>query len=182
MIELKLIDPHWINQEPDDTSDQCAHGRIKFVVDNLVISDADQTWTVSAAALFLLRTVFHNHSETNSVAENNYLIPCCGFTVIKDDDYSDFGLLILGCVGGINPQIIHNESMVTIVYKNQSRTVELSAWADAIVGFADEVIAYYNSCSPKVDPTDNHDLESWKLFWTEFRENKDRASEIAKSS
>jgi len=71
MIKLELIDPHWINGHKDDPEDQCSHGNIRFVIDDLVIVEPKGEWTVSAAALFLLRTVTRDHSAGKSVSPQN---------------------------------------------------------------------------------------------------------------
>ncbi|EKV03909.1 hypothetical protein Lepto7375DRAFT_6229 [Leptolyngbya sp. PCC 7375] len=58
MISLQLLHPHWIKNNGDDPSDHCAHGSIELVIDETqFISESDGEWTVSAAALFLRKTV-----------------------------------------------------------------------------------------------------------------------------
>lgn len=180
MIELKLINPQWIKGKKDDPEDQCAHGYIKFEIDELVISNADEEWTVSAAALFLLRTVSNDHTLKSSVAEYNYLIPCCGFNPFKGD--GDFNLILMGCNSGLNPDIIHNNGDVSISFEGQSRTISLSEWAQAVVSFTDQVLDFYTSSAPKFALQDKHDKEGWRLFWEEIKDRKLQASNIASNS
>lgn len=55
MITLKLLKPSWINGSKDDPNDQCAHGYIDFKIDDLIIAEPNEEWTVSAAALFSIK-------------------------------------------------------------------------------------------------------------------------------
>ena len=180
MITLDLIDPHWIKGVKDDPDDQCAHGYISFLIDDFVILNSEEEWTVSAAALFLLRSVTCNHSEKTSVAESNYLIPCCGFNPFKYE--GEFGLLLMGCNNGIDPEIVHENGSVSISFKGTTRSIRQSDWAKAVVSFSNQVAKFYESSSPKTPLEDKHDKEGWQLFWSEFNERKLEASSIAKNT
>lgn len=82
MINLVVQGFQWIKGEDDDPDDQCAHGRVLFQINNTTfVKPEDGIWTVSASALYLLRTLSENHTIENPVAETNFLFPCCGFTV-----------------------------------------------------------------------------------------------------
>ncbi len=180
MIKLDLIDPHWIKGVKDDPEDQCAHGYIKFTIDDLVISNTEEDWTVSAAALFLLRSVTCNHSEKSRVAESNYLIPCCGFNPFKYE--GEFSLILMGCNNGLDPEIVHENGKVLISFNGKTRSIYKTEWAEAVVRFANQVVKFYESCSPKIPLEDKYDKEGWHLFWSEFSERKIEAANVAKNT
>jgi hypothetical protein len=76
MITLVAQNLQWIRGVTDDPQDQCAHGQVEFSVNNTeFVKPEDGILTVSAAGLFLLRTLSHNHTSTDSVAEGNLLFP-----------------------------------------------------------------------------------------------------------
>ena len=181
MIQIELLEPCWVKGSQDDPNDYCAHGKVLFTIDGLVISDGSNEWTVSGAALFLLRTVFHSHSNSNPVSESNLLIPCCGFTPYKDSG-ERFNLLLMGCNWGIDPQVTHRDKEIVVEYNEDKRIVSVQEWASAIVNFTEQVLAFYDSCSPKTEATDKYDKEGWCEFWEELLRNRDRARQIAEST
>lgn len=138
----------------------------------------DDEWTVSGAALFLLRSVFHNHSKANSVAESNMLIPCCGFTPYKDTG-ERFSLLLMGCNHGVDPEVTHGGSQVRVEHMGESRSLSIEAWSSAVASFSEQVLAFYQSCSPKAEIDDVHYREGWEEFWREYHDLKGRALEVA---
>ena len=79
MIRLLVRDFQWIKGMNDDPGDQCAHGRVILNVnDTEFVKPEDGIWTISASALYLLRTLSENHTAENSVAESNFL-----FSVVR---------------------------------------------------------------------------------------------------
>ena len=78
-MELRALELGWIKGREDDPADQCAHGKILFQVGNIIFArPEDGIWTVSAAGLFLLRTLEYDHTAMNPLSEFNFLIPHCG--------------------------------------------------------------------------------------------------------
>jgi hypothetical protein len=70
------------NRYDDDPEDHCVHGRVLFTINNIeFIKPEDGVWTISASALYLLRTITEDHTIENPVSEINFLFPCCGFSV-----------------------------------------------------------------------------------------------------
>jgi len=177
MIELELINPSWINEQKDDPHDPCAHGGIRFVVNGLGISDGTEEWTVSAAALYLLRTVFSNHTTEDPVAEGNFLLPCCGFSPYRFN--SKYGFILIGCPNGINPEIVHQKKNILISYEGKTETVALAEWAISVLAFVNQVTTFYDSCTPKVTPEEKIDAEGWGAFWLEWQQLKDKAVLVA---
>jgi hypothetical protein len=165
VIVLDLIDPQWILGDADDPNDQCAHGFIEFAVDDVqFVTKGDGTWTVSAAALFLLRTITSDHSNENSVAEENDLIPCCGQWICQLEA-GRHPYTVMSCgAPGIDPSIIHRGSLVEISLDEKSASVSVKDWAAAILGFVGQVQEFYDRSSPKKAIEDDLDREGWKYF------------------
>jgi len=176
LIILELITPTWIDGAEDDPKDFCAHGQIQFSIDgvNYVTEDMGK-WTVSAAALFLLRSVFFNHDEEHSVAECNFLIPCCGHWFTPNQP-GPFPNVIPGCNLGVDPTVHHKRDKVVIAFEEKESVVSWREWAQAVLGFAGQVEAFYKRSSPKAPIEDDpDDREGYELFWQEWRNLASRA-------
>jgi len=182
MITLQVIEPHWIKGHPDAPEDQCAHGHIQFFVDSVIYAaKEDGDWTISAAGLFLLRTVELDHTPQNSVAEGNYLIPCCGFSVWPTEGRR-FPFSITGCNKGINPEIRHEREKVRLTLGEKESIVDFKEWAAAVLNFVRQVELFYENCSPKVSMEDELDRKGWKMFWQEWRQRKIQAEQQLKKN
>ena len=154
----------------DDPNDFCAHGRVKFQINNKdFIKPSDGLWTVSTAALFLLRALEESHAtEKNvTVTEGNYLFPCCGFSVWPNE--GKYKVICIGCNQGIDLSVIINKDSNTVVIsKDNSETIGYSAWQTAVCKFVDQVAEFYQKSIKKIEPTDELDRQGWKLFWEEW--------------
>ena len=76
MIILLPTNLHWIGGL-DDSADLYAHSGVDFRIgDSVLVKPSDGDWTVSAAALYLLRTLSQPHTRQQPITE--YLFPCCG--------------------------------------------------------------------------------------------------------
>ena len=62
-------------KKEDIHADLCAHGKVKVEIGHERIAgvEDDEDWTISATALFLLRTLERNHTKENQVGERDYL-------------------------------------------------------------------------------------------------------------
>ena len=110
-FSIEINEIHWLSQENTNT-DLCAHGNIKVEIGDELIAgmNKDENWTISATALFLLRTLERNHTKENQVGE--HLIPCCGHFLVFTDDMEE--LYIGGCSSGIDWEVIHENGFVKI--------------------------------------------------------------------
>lgn len=168
MIHLQLIEPHWIKNEGDDPTDQCAHGYVELSIDGRsVVSKADGAWTVSAAALFLLRSVDADHRGQEGVTGGNYVFPCCGFNVYPIQDGA-FPCVVSGCPNGIDLSIRHTGDTVTVALEDCEATVTRKSWAAIVHEFASLVAAFYSECKPKEWIEEDELRQGWTLFWTEW--------------
>ena len=169
MVTLKLHRPHWIDDEGDDPSDQCAHGFVELTVEGIeFVSESEGEWTVSAAALFLLRTVNADHVPEDSVAEGNFLIPCCGFSIWPSEE-TKYPYSIVGCNQGIDPTIRHSDGFVHLSLGDKSASVPSLEWTKAVSEFSDQVQRFYDSCAEKDELIDDFERKGWELFWQDWR-------------
>jgi hypothetical protein len=177
MIHISLLEPQWIQGDRDDPQDQCAHGYIDIRIDDITfVSKDDGGWNVSAAALFMLRTVSSNHTPEESVTDGNFLIPCCGHAPQGRGKYR---VIIVGCNTGIDPTIKHIGNSVRIELGGKQVTVPQKQWATAILGFVEQVEEFYRISSPKDPIEDEHDKRGWSYFWEEWASHKLKAEAVA---
>jgi hypothetical protein len=169
MITLVAHDLCWINDATEDPQDQCAHGTVEFRVnDTTFVKPEDGQWTVSGAALFLLRTLSHDHTATVRVTDSNFLFPCCANTAWPDD--GEFSTLCVGCNTGIDIEITHQEGAVRLTSPAGTEVVSENQWRLAVLGFAEQVLDFYKRCAPKADLDDDHDRQGWTAFWQEWKQ------------
>jgi hypothetical protein len=173
MIVLRPTNISWLPANEGNPTEQCAHGDVTFTIDALPFAtgEAAEFLTVSAAALFLLRTLNHDHSQAEPVAKGSQLFPHCGHTVYVVDGL--FPALVLGCNVGIDLEVVHLAGAVTIHAQDGAKaTVTEVAWRDAVVGFVDEVQAFYDASPPRESSGDPFDDEGWAAFWREWHDRR----------
>jgi hypothetical protein len=158
----------------DDPTDQCAHGDVVFTIDSIPFvtgTDAEDV-TVSAAALFLLRTLTYDHTRAHPVAAGSQLFPHCGFTAHPTTG-ERFSVHVYGCNVGVNPDVTHSAGMVAIRREdgNEATVTEIE-WRDAVVAFVDTVQAFYDTSPPRQPFNDEFEDAGWLAFWEEWRERR----------
>lgn len=81
-FDIKILDLHWI-KNIDDPTDLCAHGYVFVKIGDEVVADRDSLdFTVSATALYLMRTLKNNYKKDDYASQ---LLPCCGHFIIAED-------------------------------------------------------------------------------------------------
>jgi hypothetical protein len=104
MVVLRPVSLRWINGAADDPADLCAHGDVEFRINgDKLIEPTDRDLTVSAAALYLLRTLSVPHSRETPVGD--HLFPCCGFSMYDVEGEPD--VVICGCPSGEDFEVLH---------------------------------------------------------------------------
>jgi hypothetical protein len=169
MITLKAHDLTWIKGTSDDPKDYCAHSHVEFRVNGTTfVKPEDGRWTVSATALYLLRTLSFDHTVKNSLAEGNFLFPCCAFSVwpIKDK----FEVICMGCPNGVDIEVRHREGKVILSSPAGNETVTESEWTHTVLYFVSTVRSFYDMSSPKIKIEDEFDYKGWKAFWEEWEQ------------
>ena len=171
MLKLRATHLSWINGQVDDPTDQCAHGKVELKVDDsILIEPGEAEFTLSAAGLYLLRTIEDDHTPESSVCEGNWLFPCCGFDVFADG--GRYKVACMGCNTGTDIFVRHQGNSVVLSAGERLYTVSLPEWRASVLGFVAQVDAFYAACTPKVNPED----PAWSLFWDEWHERKLRAA------
>jgi len=150
VVTLRPVELHWIDGAEDDPSDLCAHGDVEFRIDGDTLSDgfSGQGLTVSAAALYLLRTLSVPHTKDSPVGE--LLFPCCGFAMYDLPDEKD--VVICGCPNGEDFEVAHRQDGSGVVVRSvegKEWSVDWVVWRAAVFAFADRVAEFYISCSVK---------------------------------
>ena len=169
-FELKILDLHWI-KDVDDPTDLCAHGHVLVKIGDEVVADKDSLdVTVSATALYLMRTLKENYKKDDYASQ---LLPCCGHFIIADDE-NDF-VNICGCPSGIDWTIIHTDDnkIKHITDSGQEASVDKDAYKKTVLDFVDQVENFYKTSLPKIIPTDDFDKKGYLTFWKEWRQLRD---------
>jgi hypothetical protein len=164
MITLKPTTLHWIDSV-NAAADLCAHSAVDFRIGNsILVKPSDGDWTVSAAALYLLRTLSRQHTKQHPITE--HLFPCCGNGIFEIEGQDD--VQIVGCNSGIDFEVVRtgDEVMLTADDGKEYR-IAISDWKKAVGEFSDSVRAFYESSPPKV-PEDEWEKRSYFKFLSEW--------------
>lgn len=151
----------------DNPEDLCAHGHVFVRIGDEVISDEGSLdVTVSATALYLMRTISDNYKEGDYASQ---LLPCCGHFIIADDD-KDF-VNICGCSCGIDWTIIHidDNTIKHISGGEKEATIGIDLHKKLVFEFADQVENFYNKSLPKTIPGTDFEEKGYLTFWKEWR-------------
>lgn len=174
MIVLQVTEPGWIRGPADDPDDQCAHGRVTLTVNGRnLVSPHDGVWTVSAAGLYLLRTISSDHGMGASVADDNFLFPCCGFNAWLLPEYGR--VVCIGCMEGIDIEVIHNDGLIELRYQDFIECVNEDQWTRAVLGFAKQIRQFYQESTEKSYIVDDFDRTGWGAFWQEWSDRETAA-------
>ena len=136
--QMLILEPtrlHWIKDDGlDDPCELCAHAPVRFEIDGAsVVSPANGDVAVSAAAIYLLRTLESNHTPSSPVGE--HLFPCCGHAMY---DTGDDEVFIMNCPKGSNVDVQHEGDSVQINTKDgRIFIVPCDEWRIAVYAFSD---------------------------------------------
>lgn len=165
MLTLLPTRLHWIKDDGiDDPCDFCAHSLVQFEIEGQQVTPADVgDITVSAAAIYLLRTLESDHvleSETDEL-----LFPHCGHAMY---DTGDQDVTIVGCPNGFDVSVIRNGETVSLGTEDgRSFVVSFKDWRPAVFGFSDHVRAFYKNSLPKTF-SDKYDERGFERMWSEW--------------
>jgi len=133
-----------------------------------LLSD-DTEWCVSASVYRFLHTLFENHF----MGAEEFLIPCCGHTMIPSED--KMSVSIIGCNNGIDFNIIHEEENIAIITANNAEyRIPFADYKNAVISFAKQVMDFYKSNPPR-EFEDNFDKDGYSAFVTEWYSLYDKA-------
>ncbi len=153
MVTLLPLNLHWLDGTLHDPDDVCAHGNVEFRIggDTLMDPTSDSSSvTVSAAALFLLRTLSTPRPMDVRPWPSDQLFPCCGFNLYDLPGHED--VAVSCCPNGVEFAVLHQPDGAGVVVRSvdgRTWTGSWAAWRAAVLGFADRVSAFYTACPPK---------------------------------
>ena len=171
MITLTPTRLHWLNDDGDDPSDLCAHSPVLLEVNGTaLVTPADGDVTVSAAAVFLLRTLECDHTPEQPVGDQ--LFPCCGHAMF---DTGEDDVVICGCNSGPDLSVVHQtDGLVQLQTPGgKAARVPLTDWREAVIHFCDQVSAFYDAALPKRRTSD--DFGGFEKMMTEWRRRRQLA-------
>ena len=170
MVQIKPTNLHWLEGGKPE-SDLCAHGIVLLTVCGTEI-DTDGECCVSAAALYLLRTLNSDHNETNRVAE--HLLPCCGHDMHAVDGEDD--VTIIGCPNGFDWYVEHNDdATVTLSFATNGKyTIQNTDWVSSACEFSDSISRFYDDSTIK-KPYDAYAENGYNAFRSEWLRRREIA-------
>jgi hypothetical protein len=171
-VILRPVNLRWIREAADDPKDLCAHGDIEFRIGNDVLLDpaSSKNLTVSAAALYLLRTLSVPHTKAMPVGDQ--LFPCDGFCMYEVPGEEDV-LILGGPPSGEDFEVLHAANCAGVVVRaadGREWKIEWPEWRAAVFAFADRVSDFYVTCSPK-QPSDV-DAAGFNKFGAEWERRR----------
>ncbi len=175
-FNIDLLSIHWLDNF-DDPDDRCAHGKILVIIDNEVVADnsdePNDWWTLSAAALHLLRTLASNHTESTPVAP--CLIPGEGHHIDHQEDSPIVHIeTVYPIVKGVNWWVTHSDKEVHLeTVSGNSITVPFEVYKQQVLSFVDKVEAFYKRSKPKNLPNIKYDRDAYIKFWAEWKKMRE---------
>jgi hypothetical protein len=174
MIILRTSKPHWIDDAADNPADLCAHSGVDFRIDEeVLVATGDGDWTVSASALYLLRTLWPSQFKDGAGRLGQNLFPCCGHSMYGVEGEDD--VVIFGCPNGIDFTVARDGDNILITGAN-GRTYQVSflEWRGVVCAFSDEVESFYTASSPK-HPFGDVDKRGFEKFIAEWSRRRSLA-------
>jgi hypothetical protein len=143
----------------------------------MLIEPSDGDWTVSAAAVYLLRTLSRSHTKQQPIAE--HLFPCCGNGMFEAEGED---VLIIGCNSGIDIEVVQAGDEVLLTTDDEARyALPFSDWRVAVCHFADAVQAFYSASAPK-KPEDDTERTGFVRLTKEWARRRRLAEEAGAES
>jgi hypothetical protein len=164
VFSIELIKFYWIDDNTDNPDDLCLHGDVFVNIGNERI---ETSCTVSATALYLLKTLTEDHA----IHKGNQMLPCCGHFYIPNSTNDTVD--IRGCPNGMDWAVFHIGDNVRIINEQgEVRLVQMSVYKKAVYDFADTIQHIYEKCSPKNVPKDDFEKKGYTAFWNEWERRR----------
>lgn len=171
---IDITEHHWL-AHVDPEQDLCSHGRVFVRVDGQpFVSPDDGEFTLSATALYLLRTLEQDHSPENQVGD--HLLPCCGHVLIAPSEGST-DVLVLGCPSGIDWSVSHQRNSVRLHdlrghpaldgARSVNATIPVEQYRETVAEFASAVWSLFAGSPKRI--TDSEDRRGYATFNEEFQ-------------
>lgn len=165
LFEIDAEKLQWINGESEDQDDLCLHGEaVCKIGEEIFVYNA----TVSATALYLLKTLTEDHI----IYQENQMLPCCGHCMVPNDELTKVD--ILGCCNGIDWSVLHEGDKIKMITEKENVIVmDLEEYRKKVFAFADKIENFYNSCKPKNLPNE-FEKNCYIAFWNEWHRRRGR--------
>lgn len=172
-VILRPVKLSWLHGAADDPTDLCVHARVDFRIGDHVLVDAERDLevTVSAAGLYLMRTLERDHTRKSPVGD--HLFPCCGFTLYEEAGSLD--VVIIGCPNGVDFEVTYaagDDRVLVRAMSGREWEVARQDWRSAVFSFADAVSNFVATASPKTTSVD--DAAGFRKFLTEWERRRGR--------
>ena len=166
-FKINATNLHWMDDLVNDPDDLCLHGNAVAIIGNRKLKYDE--CTVSATALYLLKTLTEDHVS----GKDNQMLPCCGHTLIANDDLTK--VVISGCPNGIDWSVIHTGDSVRLILDDgYENNVPIAQYREEVFRFADLIEDYYRFCPSKIIPKDKFDRNGYETFWNEWHRRRNR--------
>ena len=166
LFSIDATDFEWIDGSKDNPEDLCLHGHAIVCIGKCKF---DYDATISATALYLLKTLTENHI----INTDTQLLPCCGHFMIPNETLDN--VTILGCPNGIDWSVIHDGDSVILELEDGTREyVSIAAYEREVFRFADKIETFYKSCTPKKVPADEFERNGYIAFWNEWHKRRNK--------
>jgi hypothetical protein len=141
---------------------------VDFRVDDvMLVAPSEPAVTVSAAALYLMRTLERPHE----LGADERLFPCCGNTFFE---IPDGDVVMPNCCDGVDFAVSIESRVARICAIGGARhEVREEDWRAAVFAFADDVAAFYATSWPK-EPFDDDDALGFASFGREWERRRGR--------
>jgi hypothetical protein len=167
IIILRPTNLHWL-EGMEDRYDCCAHSGVEFCIDGKqIVAEQAGDWTVSAAALYLLRTLSQPRKRNGQPGQQ--LFPCCGNGLFAGEDGD---VVIVGCNGGIDFDVTTDGNDVIITSDAREYLVGAKEWRRSVCRFSDLVQEFYARSAAK-EPGD--DAPGFQCFMAEWQRRRSLA-------
>lgn len=164
-FQIDVTKLFWIGGEADDPEDLCLHGHAVAMIGDRRLEYEDAT--VSATALYLLKTLTEDHI----IYKDNQMLPCCGFFLIPNDEGTEVS--ISGCPNGVDWTVRHEDGMVRLILEDgYTVSAEPEAYRREVYAFADKIRDFYNASAPKMLPKVDWERKGYLAFWAEWNRRR----------
>ena len=162
-FKIDVTDLKWIGEITDDPRDLCLHGKVTAQIGKEVIENHG---TVSATALYLLRSLTEDHNT----GEDNQMIPCCGHFMIANEDMTHVD--IVGYPFGTDWKVEQIPEGVKITTESGTQThIAMDDYRREVYRFVDQIEDHYNRSKPK-QPYDDFERKGYWAFWNEWHRRR----------
>lgn len=159
-FKITADDLQWLDDPVDDPDDLCLHGHAIARIGDRTL---EYTCTVSATALYLLKTLTEDHI----IGTDNQMLPCCGHFFSPNETLDT--VAIIGCDYGVDWSVIHAGDCVRLILEDGYEVrVPIMEYRKEVCRFAGAIEKYYDSCPAKQIPEDAFRRNGYTAFWNEW--------------